>query len=108
MGTILNSQQTSNEIAQEQQRHCCETEEEYNDECGCNNDIYPPRNQLFDKTNVIKYSMPAPLDAISFFEQIAPKRQSWFDRIVNQQNVRSGAIGVDVTVEFRDAKSGAV
>lgn len=102
---------TSNQItleSQDQQEKCCKDED-----CGYSDLRHLSRNQLFDKTNVIKYSMPVPPNTTLFLDKISPKQPSWLERIMDNLDDARGkydnsrSIGVDVTVEFDDAKLGA-
>jgi len=72
---------------------------------------YPPRNPLFHDTNVITRSMPLP--KTSFIEKIVPAAPKlpvsvWQRFTPGAGSTKStNSIGVDVTVEFRDASQGA-
>jgi hypothetical protein len=64
---------------------------------------YPPRNPLFETSNFITKHMPVPSTA--FIHNIAPEAPKLWD-LITQKN-ENGRIGVDITVEFRDAKEGS-
>lgn len=64
---------------------------------------YPPRNPLFETTNVITKHMPVPNTL--FIHNITPEAPKLWDRIT--QKNENGRIGVDITVEFCDAEHGA-
>jgi hypothetical protein len=69
---------------------------------------YPPRNLLFDTNNVIVKHMPVANDNTSFIRNISPEPPKLWDRIMLRSINERGKTGVDVTVEFRDAKQGAI
>mmetsp|Transcript_27293 Transcript_27293/g.40426 ORF Transcript_27293/g.40426 Transcript_27293/m.40426 type:complete len:338 (-) Transcript_27293:7-1020(-) len=66
---------------------------------------YPPRNPLFESTNVITKHMQVP--NTTFIHKIAPEAPKLWDRITQKPKNDNGRIGVDITVEFRNAKHGA-
>ena len=94
------------ENAQEQQEEN-NSMDEYENDYSC----YPPRNPLLEGTNVITYPRPIPNKA--FIESFAPPSPNpLWERFASSLGEKHTArserrIGVDVTVEFRDAKCGA-
>jgi len=78
-----------------------EDEDEFDYSC------YPPYNPLFDGKNVITQSMPSP--SSRFIERIAPTSPNLWEQFSSgfRDKPISRNIGVDVIVEFSDAKDGA-
>lgn len=82
-----------------------------NDERDYFSSCYPERNPIFEKSNVMSYSMPTP--SSSFINTIAPPLQKdvWrrFSTAIGYNNITSKKkrIGCDVIVQFQDAKKGA-
>jgi hypothetical protein len=64
----------------------------------------PPKNPIFQSTNVVSkhFKIPSTL----FLDKISPKPMNLWEKMQNRK-AAAGKIGVDVTVEFRDAKVGA-
>ncbi len=78
--------------------------EEDEDDYAC----YPPRNPLFDATNVMTYHMPPPNP--EFIQSITPPAPNLWGRIssaLKEKGPSERRLGVDFQVEFRNAKQGA-
>lgn len=68
---------------------------------------YPPRNSVFDTTNVISKTVEIP-QRDPFLLAIIPKSSMWSRLTEGSQTMTKGKIGCDVTVEFQNAAQGAV
>lgn len=68
---------------------------------------YPPRNSVFDTTNVIMKTVELGPEKDPFLLAITPKSSIWHRLTEVSRRMSNGKIGCDVTVEFQNADQGA-